>query len=403
MKLTTLCTLSICLLVILKTAQAQVSKEQGFIVFNNGDTLQGWIQSQTWKTNPRKIKFFPQERSTARTVYRVKDLKYFEIAGKEAYERANVMIELKTAACVDPGDLELYMDTVFLRYIIKGKRLSLYELCNEGETVYYLRLHDRDSTMYRQLFHSYAWADPEIFPNYQQQLAEVADALHLPGLIPGIKSAPYKVEDLANIFTVLNSGSANIYFKPERYRIKPWKWMIGAQVGFPKVRLRNDFNSVIASSFFAGSELGITAAMQSNRNALRFRGQMDIRLGEYQSKTERGFWAPRYFLEYWNIIPSIHAVYPISERTGMSFYASIGLVYSMIRYENRYFDGFKWAAGEKDSNELTATLSVAAHIRSRLELKISYLYRDHGIYDHPKSSYWKYDLPVGSLAVSYIW
>lgn len=403
MKITSLSVMLILYIVVHKNAHAQISKEQGFVVLNNGDTIRGWIQSQNWKVNPRKINFFYPGKSTARTVYHISDLKYFEISGKEAYERAGVKIVLKTVNCVDPEDVEHYSDTVFLRYIIRGKSLSLYELCGLGQTVYYFRLEGQDDRYYQQLFNSDFRIHPELLQTYKEQLAATATTLNMPEVIPGIYTAPYKVEELANAITVLNSGHSNVYFKPNTFRIKPWKWIFGTQVGFPKVRLRNQFNSFVARRFFVGSELGITAAMQSASSAVRFRGQLGMRLGNYRSKTDRGFWAPQYFLKYQNVIPSIHAVFPISERTGMSFYSGVGLAYSMIRYESRYFDGFKWAGGNGDENNIATILFVAAHIRSRLEVKFSYLDRDHGITYHPVSNYWTYDLPACSLAISYIW
>ena len=98
---------------------AQPSRQRVFLVINNGDTLHGWILYKGWEGVPKSIDFSLDSLSKQTITYRATDLRYYQIGRAEAYEKAII-----------PKD-SLTSDTVLLRLLVRGSRLSLYKLGSE--------------------------------------------------------------------------------------------------------------------------------------------------------------------------------------------------------------------------------------------------------------------------------
>ena len=108
-------------------ASGQPSRQRAFLVTNKGDTLHGWIVYKGWEQMPRSVQFSLDSLSQRTVTYRATDLRYCQIAGAEAYEKAII-----------PKD-SLTNDTVLLRLLVRGQKLSLYKL---GSEQYFIRVRD---------------------------------------------------------------------------------------------------------------------------------------------------------------------------------------------------------------------------------------------------------------------
>lgn len=108
---------------------AQKSLQSAFVVLDNGDTLRGWVNYKGWERNPRTVTFSRDSLSVHFTTYDISTLRYLEIASTEAYERATIKRTIpfpKPEADSNRKIDSLVEETVFLRLLVRGKRLSLY-------------------------------------------------------------------------------------------------------------------------------------------------------------------------------------------------------------------------------------------------------------------------------------
>jgi hypothetical protein len=133
--------LIVCTSLLLATAlfsSAQSHFQPGSIVTEKGDTLHGYIDDQQWRANPKKIKFRQGEEGSPVQSYGLQDITYFSIDGQDTYVRAFVKEDMNPVAQVAATELKdaTLQDTVFLKALVVGNRLSLYALTDAKDHYY---------------------------------------------------------------------------------------------------------------------------------------------------------------------------------------------------------------------------------------------------------------------------
>lgn len=114
-------------------ALAQKNFKPGWIVRPNGDTLRGEINYRNWEKNPRSLSFRLKESDEPQT-YTVNQLRSFEVTGYDRYLKAEIVkdaLPVNVNELTEPGTVRWVSDTVFLRALLIGDRVSLYELVDE--------------------------------------------------------------------------------------------------------------------------------------------------------------------------------------------------------------------------------------------------------------------------------
>src|SRR5690606_3342812 len=101
----------------------------------------GWIDYKGWAKNPDEIVFRKDSLSPDGSKFGVKDISYFEIFDKDIYVRASLTLDMRPVEIPEvwpeEADSTLY-DTLFLRVLVKGTPLNLYELVHD-KTHYFVR------------------------------------------------------------------------------------------------------------------------------------------------------------------------------------------------------------------------------------------------------------------------
>src|SRR4051812_42975610 len=192
------------------TLTAQKNYQPGWLVLNNGDTVRGQIDYRNWERNPRTIRF-KQSQTAEATNYTVETLQSFEVAGEDYYLRAIVtkdMLPVKLNALEFEGEQKMITDTVFVRSVIQGDRISLYELIDDKphyfiqqpggtfeELIYqvYLSKSDRLHTVTHAL--------------YKDQLKRFA--INNTSLRNRIDNSDYREKDLTSVIRKLNNVTAD--------------------------------------------------------------------------------------------------------------------------------------------------------------------------------------------------
>ncbi|HEX2606923.1 MAG TPA: hypothetical protein VHK91_06070 [Flavisolibacter sp.] len=168
-------------------AFAQLSFQKGFVVLDK-DTLQGEISYRHGTINPQEFSFRQQGQSEIRTLSRFTTA-FVSIQGGDTYEQAIVM---KDMAPVDFIWLrgESYrndvLDTIMLRQILKGKRLTLYKFVDFKDQKVHYYIKDGNTNPVELGYKVYLLSDgglgvTEFKKIYQTQLKAIAgpnDRLH---------------------------------------------------------------------------------------------------------------------------------------------------------------------------------------------------------------------------------
>ena len=106
---------------------AQKNLREAVVVFRSStDTVKGFIEYREWFTNPTVI-LFARDKNTAVTRYTAEEVNYFEIAGRESYQRHTVSVSLSNDAISSSGgeDTTTETRTVFLKMVVPGNPLRL--------------------------------------------------------------------------------------------------------------------------------------------------------------------------------------------------------------------------------------------------------------------------------------
>ena len=201
--------LSLSLFSLLLTAQTNF--KPGIVIPANGDTLKGWIDYSNWRVNPRKIEFRSAPEDKSSVYYTVREIQYFEITGEDAYRRAIVTKDMRPARAdqITPETRDtIENDTAFLRILVRGSQLSLFELTDSKQHFYVQETGD----VPRELIYRFN-AGAELGQVYEQDLFKDQLKKYLPENSANtverkIDKARYAVQDLSRIVLELNGGAS---------------------------------------------------------------------------------------------------------------------------------------------------------------------------------------------------
>jgi hypothetical protein len=208
---------SIVLSILCVSVKAQKNLQPGFVVKINGDTLRGLIDYRNWIQNPNEISFQKDQNST-KEIFAVTGINYFEVTGKDSYKSFGVLKDMTPVTLshlTREGEERKLKDTAFLRILVKGNKLSLYELVDE-KTHYFLQEGNSELLeMPYKVF--YDKNDPSVvvtLNTFRDQLKSYA--LDNEKLISRINRAAYKEKDLVPIVIALDNSSAVINEQPKQ-------------------------------------------------------------------------------------------------------------------------------------------------------------------------------------------
>ena len=121
---------------------AQSNYKPGYVIVNQGDTLRGYIDYKEWNSTPESINFKPKTNQGERQRLTVKNISAFCIDSLDYFKRysGNISMDYIDAAHVSyTRDTSYKTDSIFLRLLVKGNRLSVYSYTDDIKTRYFIQ------------------------------------------------------------------------------------------------------------------------------------------------------------------------------------------------------------------------------------------------------------------------
>ena len=297
-------------------ASGQPSRQPAFLVTNNGDTLHGWIVYRGWEQMPRSIQFSLDSLSKRTVTYSATDLRYCQIAGAEAYEKAIISKD------------SLTNDTVLLRLLVRGQKLSLYKL---GSEQFFIRARDG------------AYEEATAFA-----LNAYAEKYDLSSLFPQINAAGTDESALIKIIITLNGND-----RPETFT-KPviankLHWFFGAGAGISNMSISGDksylgqigFSNPVAAPYLL---LGFDYLFSRGVGPWGLRLEVSYFQATYKASgvsTGTELDHINYTLEQHNFSPAAYVLCHFINRRQLRIYAAAGAGANFSSYpQNTYHETF---------------------------------------------------------------
>lgn len=132
-------TLLIATLLISFAGNSQKNLVPGYIINNQNDTINGFIDYREWYKNPVSI-LFTQSKESVTQKFRIADIRSFNVTGKEHYKRYTVNISLGRDFVdnIDGKDTSQITDTVFLKVLHEGNNVKLFSYADDVKLRLYI-------------------------------------------------------------------------------------------------------------------------------------------------------------------------------------------------------------------------------------------------------------------------
>ncbi|HLZ85970.1 MAG TPA: hypothetical protein VKQ52_01965 [Puia sp.] len=344
--------LMVLLFVYADIVSGQTTRQPALIVMNNGDTLHGWIDYKGWERNPGVISFRYDSLSSNSTTYGVADLRYFEIASVEAYERATIKQEVPGLATPQglvgqgAGADSLIAKTVFLRLLVKGNRISLYKW-NENKECFYIRETGGDlEELVLQINSNDNTIAP--IPLYKGTLKIHAVKYDLASLSPAIDNAGYDEHDLTKIVTSINGASNSVLYTTYVIHNKV-HWFVGGGAGVSGLTISGDksylgqiaFKKTVVAPYVL---LGFDYLFSNGVGPWGMRLELAYSSASYKATgtaTETSLDHVTYIFQQNNFAPSAYVLYHFFNQPRLKIYCAVGVGANFASYpKNTYQETF---------------------------------------------------------------
>ncbi|HEX5025361.1 MAG TPA: hypothetical protein VFV68_08815 [Agriterribacter sp.] len=197
------------------SAFGQNINKKGYVLKNNGDTLRGWIHYKNWEKNPQQILFQRDSLTDNVVKFSINDLTFFEITGLDKYVKAIVEKDIRP---VDPNNLVqgtenmTKTDTVFLRQIVSGSKIDLYELVDSKSHFFLKQANEPYKELSYKVFVNER-SNIATQKNYINQLRAVVGNNEMPSSLENkINNASYKEQDLKEAVVAINKAGGSVYY-----------------------------------------------------------------------------------------------------------------------------------------------------------------------------------------------
>ena len=361
---------------------AQSHFQPGKIVTNAGDTLSGQIDYRNWAANPRTIRFRPGPDAKI-TSYGVADLLYFEVTGLDRYERGMVEKDMRSLAMVgystptDTVSQASVRDTAFLRILVKGGRLSLYELV-DTKAHYYIS--DRPG-IYTELSYALLLSPDNSRVNeldqFRFQLRDYLTDADGPDLDKKIDRAGYNEVDLKKIVLALDGQKRGSPAAGEGARSRDMVARFYAAIGAGYGKYT--FTGSVGDGVFSPGIYGGVDLVRVRNN-----GDLAVRLeAGYFSASYKGHGTDAYGENYTytvkasTINPSVSILYYFYRGNQLRLFAGAGVAFDISSYSNGVYRLYVTGVPNQQDYKISPEpfwgqlqLKVGAQVSNRLSVEV---------------------------------
>lgn len=380
--------LSLCLLVSCSVAFSQALYLPAIVVNQQGDTLKGQIDYRNWRVNPKTINFKKDVADGQGQIFTPLSIRYFEVLGKDAYRSAVVVKDIRSVEPTEVGfgtNDSSVTDTVFLRVLVSGQKLSLYELV-DFKPHFYLQEGDRIPV---ELGYKVSQGEEEGQINteyiFRSQLGRYLSADDYTAWQSRIGRARYDERDLTPIVIELNgkekvlsfanraSGSNHLFQFFASAGVNAGRLHFSGSV--PEQFAQMKFNTSVGPYF----SLGLDLLSSRNLNDLTFRMEVSYTSGQFTGSEANVFFgqAPNlvYKVSYQSISPSLSVLYNLRRTRKVKYYIGATYGYHFTSYSKDELIGEDMGATDVQDNYLGPNkgwtfLALRAGVRLNKKIEI---------------------------------
>jgi hypothetical protein len=325
-------------------AFAQSNYKLGYVVNLKGDTVKGFIDYKEWDKNPVRINF-KKDMGADAGHFSAEDISAFAITGLEYYEKYKVVISL---AHVDVEKLPTGVDTtsttnsIFLRLLVKGRNISLYEYKDDIKNRFYIKdntLSTPEELIYRIYLNPNDVTQSVTQPRYQNQLQQLALKYHQGSdkLTAIIEKVGYNESDIMPVVNIIN-GSITKTNNPNK--AKPLRFFAGA--GINGASLKYSGNSFLAlsptskASFGPRLTVGMDVFLNPNVGQLILRTELFFTTVNLQTSSNTVPYASQSFrLTFPGISPQL--IYNVYNTESLKCYIGAGASVNLYTNSNNNY------------------------------------------------------------------
>ena len=334
--------ISICLQAIFIHVFGQKNFVSGRIQKIDGEIVKGLVDYRQWDKNPVKIRF-KENQANEIVIYSASDINWFEVTGKDMYVSAIVtkdMQPVKYDELTAEGKDSLITDTVFLRELVVGDKLSLY-LLRENKDHFYIK----------DLSKSYQELNYKVYlvnnsganfmderPIYRSQLKKfIVNEPMFEKLEMQINNTGYDEKGLSSLVRTINHTTQPVSNKTAKKK-SSFFITAGLQVSTFHVSGNQDLQGMqFSTSTTPVISVGLDIFSERSMKAFRLRFEMIYSTLSYKgSKTKPdglgGELEDSYALKVNSITPGIFALYSFVRKPSLHIYAGAGAGYNFSSY-----------------------------------------------------------------------
>jgi hypothetical protein len=121
----------------------------GHVVTNAGDTLSGFLEIKEKTNNPSTVTFKKSEDSPDLTTYTIRDLQGFSYRDRDSFERNYISMTMDEVdlRLADDRRIEIKFDSVFLKLVQRGSRVTFYSYEDNVKRRFYIRQPGHDKPL----------------------------------------------------------------------------------------------------------------------------------------------------------------------------------------------------------------------------------------------------------------
>lgn len=262
---------------------AQSNFKSGYIVNLKGDTTKGFVDYREWGENPQRINFKASQQGPTEQ-HSTADLKAFNIIGFEDYQRYELPVSMnaiKTADLPSGIDTSFVIQPVFLRVILIGKKITLYQYVDKLKERFYTAEGanipvELKRLLYRDLNENSLVREVNTFRLQLQRLVSTYQPDNQP-LLNQTKRATFGQSEFFKIVAAINGNNAGQTNINARHDGIDFFIGIAANASQTKITGQSNFSSVNASvSILPQITLGANFYINKNVKRWAFKPEIDI-------------------------------------------------------------------------------------------------------------------------------
>jgi len=325
---------------------AQTNYKPGYVVTLTGDTLHGFIDYKEWENSPAKINFKANLQSNEAKNFSPGNSAAFGINGFEYYEQYKLSVSLSR---VDPERMSTGVDTstttatVFLKVVVKGKNVNLYEYNDDIKLRFYIK--DRSSGKPDELILR-TYLDPDnstrivTQTRYKNQLQQLASKYQVSNekLTKIIEGSNYTEKDIIDIVSKINEAENRLN---NIRKIAPVRFFLGAGINRSSLKYSGNTYLALNANSKAGYgpklAIGIDAFSNPNVGRLILRAELSLATTGLQVNSNTSPYASQSFSQF-VIALTPQLIYNFYNTESLKIYTGAGFAINLPKYTNDHYD-----------------------------------------------------------------